>query len=79
MTVKIEKHVGVYFTLEPIDFRFCNWEKLLQEVKKLYGSEYNGESKVWFIPEPHIQKFFELKKQYIDSIIHKDQISLFEE
>jgi len=25
------------------------------------------------------EKFFELKKQYIDSIIHKNQISLFEE
>ncbi|MFX0135470.1 MAG: hypothetical protein ACFFDN_17635 [Candidatus Hodarchaeota archaeon] len=75
--VIVRQQNGLYFALEPHEFKQCNWRKFFDEIKRLDGWEYDGENKQWYIPESAIQAFNALRTEYIDNIIHKDQMSMF--
>ena len=68
---------GCYFALEPHEFKHCDWRKFFDEIKRLDGWEYDGESKQWYIPESAMQAFNSLRQEYIESVVHKGQETLF--
>ncbi len=76
--MKIDRHPigdGLSFSLEPADFKLCDWRGFLYAVSQT-GAQYNGEH-TWTVPESGVLSFFELKGEYFDSVIDKNQLKLF--
>jgi hypothetical protein len=84
MIAKTSKNGGIYFKLEPGDFK-ANWKQFLAEVKKMKSHVYNpaelDDDNWWFVGRQDIEALKFLKQEYITKVLNqaaKDKAAGFE-
>jgi hypothetical protein len=66
----------ITISLEDSDFKYYEWRAFLDEIKQIKGWEYDGDLKLWTIPDnpENTEKMNELYDKYFKD---KNQIGLF--
>ena len=74
MTIERWPMCGLDAKFEQEDFRHANWQGMTAQLNRLNAS-FDPEAKTWHIPEVKVEEFYRAKREFIDNVIHKDQIA----